>query len=115
MDSDIDFNKVQVLLEDFLILHGISKNLAPLVFELASFINAHQKHIIINSFLKKELASRTEISKGTIDNSISKLNEVGILQRIDRGTYKPHPLLLNIQNILNGKTVELTITYLCNN
>jgi len=83
MKEDKDFIKVQSYLEDLLALHSLSKGLAPLLFLLTTYANP-QKHIIINSFLKKELAMKTDSSKGTIDNYISKLNEAGLIKRMDR-------------------------------
>lgn len=110
MKSDVDFQKVQPFLEDILVLHGVSKKLGRLLFELIPFLN-QQNQIIINAYLKKELALKIKTSKGTIDNSISKLNEVGLLLRIDRGTYTFHPLLFNMEKLLKNKSAKIIITY----
>jgi predicted transcriptional regulator of viral defense system len=113
MESNAEFFKVQSFLEDILILHGLRKNLASIVFEMFPYIN-QQNQIIVNSFMKKELAVKTKTSKGTIDNAISKLNEVGLLARIDRGTYYFHPVMFKIQQLLKNETARMTITYTTN-
>jgi len=110
MEKNKDFKKVQSYLEDLLALHSVSKGLAPLLFHLTTYANP-QKHIIINSFLKKELAIKTDSSKGTIDNYISKLNEVGLIKRIDRGTYTFHSALLEVDKIVKNNPVKIIISY----
>ena len=110
MESKAEFIKVQSFLEDILSLHGLRKNLAPIVFEMFPYLNQQNK-IIVNAYMKKDLAVKTETSKGTIDNAISKLNEVGLLARIDRGTYTFHPVLFKIKHLLNNEPARMTITY----
>ncbi|MBL5782260.1 replication/maintenance protein RepL [Heyndrickxia sporothermodurans] len=110
MEKDAEFLKVQSFLEDILILHGLRRNLALLLFEMFPYLNG-QNQIIVNAFMKKELAEKTETSKGTIDNAILKMNEVGLLERIDRGTYTFHPVLFKIRNLLKNDSAKVTITY----
>jgi predicted transcriptional regulator of viral defense system len=105
-----EFNKVRSFLEDILILHGLRRNLAPILFEMIPYLN-QQNQIIVNAFMKKELALKAKTSKGTIDNAISKLNEFGLLARIDRGTYTFHPVLLKTKHLLNDEPLNITITY----
>lgn len=113
MKSGKDFQKVQGFLVDLLLLHGLSKSYAQLLFELIPYFN-QQNQITINSFLKKELESKLNTSKGTINNAITKLTEANLLQRIDRGVYTFHPLLFKMLHLLDGKEVELKITYVGN-
>lgn len=108
--EDKDFIKVQSYLEDLLALHSVSKGLAPLLFHLTTYANP-QKHIIINSFLKKELAMKTNSSKGTIENYISKLNEAGLIKRVDRGTYTFHSVIFELDKIVKNEPVKVTISY----
>lgn len=110
MEREAEFLKVQSFLEDILILHGLRKNLAPILFEMFPYLNG-QNQIIVNAFMKKELAKTAETSKGTIDNAILKMNEVGLLERIDRGTYTLHPILFNINNLLKNESASIRITY----
>lgn len=110
MKKDKDFIKVRSYLEDLLALHSLSKGLAPLLFLLTTYANP-QKHIIINSFLKKELAMMTDSSKGTIDSYISKLNEAGLIKRIDRGTYNLHSVIFEIDKMIKSEPVRIIISY----
>jgi predicted transcriptional regulator len=110
MDRNAEFVKVKQFLEDVLVLHGMPKSMAHLLFELLAFINL-QENLIINSFLKNDLASKTKMNKGTIDNSITKLNEVGLLIRLGRGTYALHPVLNEAQKLLKNKTAKMEIIY----
>lgn len=110
IEHNADFEKVQLFLEDLLILHGVSKNMALLLFEMIPYLNP-QNHIIVNAYLKKELAMKTGMSKGTIDNTITKLNEVGLFDRLDRGTYAFHPVLHETKKLLNNNTAKMEISY----
>lgn len=108
--SEESFRKVQPFLEDMLVLHSVSKGMARLLFEMIPYVN-QENHIIINSFLKKELAEKTKMSKGTIDNTLTKLTEVGLFSRLDRGAYRINPVLLEIRELLQEKTVQVVMTY----
>jgi DNA-binding transcriptional ArsR family regulator len=110
MQENAEFKKVQPFLEDILILHGVSKNMSQLIFEMFPYINP-EGNIIINAFLKKELALKTKMSKGTIDNTLSKLNEVGLLIRLDRGTYELHPVIYESKKLLRDETATMKISY----
>lgn len=110
MREKAEFKKVQLFLEDVLVLHGVSKNMSQLLFELFPYINP-EGNIIINAFLKKELALKTKMSRGTIDNTLSKLNEVGLLIRLDRGTYSLHPVISESRKLLKDETATMKITY----
>lgn len=110
MEQIAEFMKVRPFLEDVLILHGVSKNMAQLLFEILPYINLQEK-IILNAYLKKDLATKTQMSKGTIDNSLTKLNEVGLLIRLDRGTYAIHPVLNEAYKLLKNESANMKITY----
>lgn len=110
MRGTAEFKKVQSFLEDVLVLHGVSKNMSQLLFELFPYINP-EGHIIVNAFLKKELALKTKMSKGTIDNTLSKLNEVGLLIRLDRGTYALHQVIHESMKLLKDETATMKISY----
>jgi DNA-binding transcriptional ArsR family regulator len=110
MKQNAEFLKVKTFLEDVLTLHGVSKSIALLLFEMTPYLNL-QDQIIVNSFLKKELATKTRMSKGTIDNTLTKLNEVGLLVRLDRGTYVFHPVLYEVRKLLQNDTAKMKITY----
>lgn len=110
MEQNAEFIKVKPFLEDILALHGVSKNTALLLFELIPYLN-QKEEIIVNSYLKKDLAAKTDLSKGTIDNTITKLHDVGLLLRLGRGTYTFHPVLYEMKKLLKDEKAKLSITY----
>lgn len=110
MEQSAEFLKVRTFLEDVLILHGISKNTALLLFEMMPYLNPDNQ-LIVNAYLKKELAKKTKMSKGTIDNTLTKLNEVGLIIRLDRGTYGLHSVLYEVKKLLRDGTANIKITY----
>ncbi|MGG4512149.1 replication/maintenance protein RepL [Heyndrickxia sporothermodurans] len=114
LKNSAEFEQSKGYLEDLLLLHGVPKNLALLLFELLSYVNKDNQ-IVINAFIKKELAEKVKISKGTIDNAITKLKDSGLLERLDRGVYIPHATLLNVTNLAKGNVVSFKVTYGKNN
>lgn len=110
MEGDLDFQKAKPFLEDILVLHGMSKGVARLLYEMIPYVN-QENQIIINAFLKKELAEKTRMSKGTIDNTLTKLTEAGLFTRLDRGAYQIHSVLLEVHNLLQEKAVKVVMTY----
>jgi predicted transcriptional regulator of viral defense system len=105
-----EFEKVQRFLEDILALHGLSKNLAILLYELLCYRNKNNE-IILNDYLKKEISVKTDFVKGTIDNSLSKLHHVGLLTRLGRGVYVFHPIIYEAMKLINSEKVKIKITY----
>lgn len=104
------FDDVRVYLEDFLFLHDAPKNLSLLIYELL-FESRNQSYILINSFIKAEIAKRTGLSKGTIDNALTKLTECRLLIRKGRGVYEAHEGLLKSRELSQGKSVHVHVTY----
>lgn len=110
MENSPEFEQSKVYLEDLLLLYGVPKNLALFLFELLGYLNKDNQ-IVINAFIKKELAEKAQISKGTIDNAFTKLKDSGLLERLDRGVYIPHPTLSKVQKLSNGHSVSIKVTY----
>lgn len=110
LKNSTEFEQSKCYLEDLLLLNGVPKNLALLLFELLSYVNKDNQ-IVINAFIKKELAEKVKISKGTIDNALTKLKDSGLLERLDRGVYVPHATLLNASKLIKGNIVSFKVTY----
>lgn len=104
------FDDVQVYLEDFLFLHDAPKNLSLVIYELL-YESRNQSYILINSFIKDEIARRTGLRKGTIDNALTKLTECELLIRKGRGVYEAHEGLLKSRELSQGNSVHVHITY----
>ena len=110
LENSPGFEQSKDYLEDLLLLHGVPKNLALFLFELLSYLNKDNQ-IVINAFIKKELAEKVQISKGTIDNALTKLNDSGLMERLDRGVYTPHSTLLKVPRLIKGDSVSFKVTY----
>lgn len=110
MKNSTEFEQSKIYLEDLLLLHGVPKTLALFLFELLNYMNK-DNHIVVNAFIKKELAEKVQISKGTIDNAFTKLNDSGLLERLDRGVYIPQPTLLIVSKLSKGNSVSIKVTY----
>lgn len=110
MEEESGFQNVQAFLKDILVLHGISKGMARLLYEMLPYINQDHQ-IIINAFLKKELAEKSTIKMGTIDNTLTKFTETGLFHRLDRGAYQLDPVLLEAKALLEEKDAKVVMTY----
>jgi hypothetical protein len=98
-------------LEDVLGLYGMSKNLACLLIELIMY-SKEEETLILNGYVKKNIAEKSNMSIGTIDNALSKWNEVGLLERLDRGTYILHPVLREARKLFESNSkATLKIIY----
>jgi len=102
-------DKILLLLTDYIQIKGLTKSFAPLLFELISVKNKDCK-IIVNASLKRDIGSRIKATVGSIDNMFTRLVEVGILIRLDRGMYAVNSELegLSYEDIDN---IHMKITY----
>ena len=110
MDNTQHHDIAHTYLEDVLALHGLSKKLAPLLRSLLMNQNSSNP-IFLNNYVKKELESLSKLSKGSIDNAIVKFVDVGLLTRLDRGTYEANPILKKLNRLLQDEEVALELTY----
>lgn len=102
MDTRLTF------LTDYVQVKGFSKGVVSLLNELLKVMNADGK-IIVNAALKREISSKIQITVGSIDNLILKMNDEGLLHRIDRGMYEPIYELK--QAVQQSDAIEMTIVY----
>lgn len=110
MNKQSDFNDVKMYLEDLLFLYQVPKNLSILVYELLEKTNKDGT-IIVNSFIKEQLVEKVGLTKGTIDNALTKLTESLLLERVGRGAFRPHEALLKSRELSEGNTVGLQVDY----
>lgn len=71
-------DKIDAYLEDYLILTDISKNYASLLREFIESKN-QDGYILVNSALKRLLSERLDMAIGSIENTITKFVDRGIL------------------------------------
>lgn len=102
------YNKTEVL-EDYLLIKGLSKSFAPLISELFRALNRDDV-VIVNASLKREISQNIDGTLRSIENMITKLVESEVLTRIDRGRYM---FTNEIQAITNEsyKNATLTVNY----
>lgn len=110
MKPQRDFNDVKMYLEDLLFLYQVPKNLSFLLYELLEKAN-QEGNIIVNSFIKEQLVGKVGLSKGTIDNALTKLTESLLLERVGRGVFRSHEVLLKSKELSKGNTLELHVEY----
>ena len=78
---------IKLYLNNISYLHNLEKSLPPIIFELLNLVNYEQR-IVINSFIKKEIAKKIGCSENHINNCITKLVKREIIIRIGRGVYE---------------------------
>lgn len=102
-------DKILLFLSDYIQIKGLTKSFVPLLFELISIKNKDNK-IIVNASLKRDIGSRINATIGSIDNMITRLVDVGILSRVDRGMYTVNSELKDLS--YKGKdNIQMKITY----
>lgn len=105
-----EYAKVALFLEDVLLLHGIRKSVAPIVFGMYAYQNKNEQ-VVLNAYVKSELAKQAQTTKGTVENAILQLQQVELLTRIERSTYALHPLLVKGMNGLENTGIAIKIAY----
>ena len=98
-----------IVLEDYLLLKGLTKSFAPLLKELLLAIN-RKNQIVLNASLKRNIGRVINVTVGSIDNMITKLVNQKILIRIDRGLYEVNQEL-NEVDILDNGIILMTVAY----
>lgn len=93
---------------DYLQISRLSKSMAPLLYALLSKMNL-EGTIVVNATLKRHIGDDIDMSLGSIDNMIGKIREEGVLERVDRGIYRPRAILLEIMR--HEPPIEMTIIY----
>jgi|GEM_PF-2638396 len=98
-----------MIIEDYLLLKGLTKSFAPLLKEILLSIN-RKKQIVLNASLKRRMGSTIDATVGSIDNMITKLVNQKVLIRIDRGLYVINKEL-NMIDILDNGIIIMTVAY----
>lgn len=103
-------DKIDAYLEDILTLTSISGNYAPLLRELMESKNK-DGYILVNSALKRLLCKRLDMAIGSIENTITKFVDKGILIRVDRGMYIANKDILDFTALKEHDDIKITIYY----
>jgi hypothetical protein len=98
-----------IVLEDYLLLKGLTKSFAPLLKEILLTVN-RKNQIVLNASLKRSIGKTIDATVGSIDNMITKLVNHKVILRVDRGLYQINQELENI-NISDEGIFMMTVTY----
>lgn len=102
--------KIDAYLEDILALTDISRSCVPLLRELIESKNK-DGYIFVNSALKKLLSKKLDMAIGSIENTITKFVDKGILIRVDRGMYIANKDIVDFTVLKEHDDIKITIYY----
>lgn len=74
------------IINDYILLSGLNEQYSRLILETLKEMNSKHE-ILLNSSNKKTIATSLDFKIGTINNMITRLVDVGILVRKNRGIY----------------------------
>ncbi len=78
---------VKLYIQDIAYLNNLPVGTDKIIYALLSYVNYNQE-IYVNSHNKKAIAKELGVSVGHVSNRISKLSQLEVLIRIDRGVYE---------------------------
>lgn len=111
-------NYIKIYLDDIAYLYNVPKAGSSLIFELFNYITYNTNELILNSSVKKKIATKIGITVPSLANLICSLVSKKILKRIDTGIYMLNPYLFgkgDWQTLkqLRNENIELVISYDC--
>jgi hypothetical protein len=74
-------------------------------------ILSKDNEIILNSTIKNRLCSQLNIKEQGLNNGISKLKQIGLINHLGRGTYKLNPIYFSDTDWRGAKEVQAIWTY----
>lgn len=112
--AEAEPNYIKLYLQDISYLKRLPKGSDSIIYELLKYIN-YEQEIIINSHIKKKIATALKLNEKTINNSITNLVKNEILIRIDRGVYQINSFIFGKGSwkdiIKHRKSLKLEIFY----
>lgn len=107
-ETEPDF--IKLYLKDILYLKDLPKGLNTILYQLIRLMN-YDNEIVINSGIKRKIASTTGLAFNTINGAISDFVKGKILIRADKGIYKVNPYLFGKGRWEDIKRIRATIEY----
>lgn len=111
-------NYVKLYLDDISYLNRLTPSSSSVLYELLNYTTYKDHNIVLNSYIKNEIAKKIKTTLGVINNNITKLVNKKILNRVGRGTYILSPFLFgkgdwkSIRELRN-QNIEMKIIYNC--
>jgi hypothetical protein len=103
-------NYVKLYLDDICILNNLPKTSSSILNELLVYAN-YNNEISLSVGVKNKIVKKLEITKGHLDNTLTKLTKSEILKNIDRGLYMLSPFIFGRGNWLDIKKIRAIWTY----
>lgn len=102
---------VKLYLQDIALLNDIPKFVGGVLHELLKRIEWGSNEIILNSSVKKRIASDLQIATKSVDNALVSFVKKNILYRVEKGIYKANPYLFGRGTWEDIKRIRLSIIY----
>lgn len=109
VDKEPDY--VKIYLKDLVMLNDIPKWVSGILLELLKRMEWGNNEIVLNSSIKKRIATELDINTQTIDNALSKFVKKNIFKRLDTGIYQANPFLFGRGSWEDIRKIRLTVTY----
>lgn len=103
-------NYVKLYLDDVCMLNNLPKTSSSILNELLVYAN-YNNEISLSVGCKNRIVEKLEITKGHLDNTLTKLTKSGILKNLDRGLYMLSPFIFGRGSWLDIKKIRAVWTY----
>lgn len=106
---------VKLYLDDLVKINDLPKNTSKILYQFVRKMN-YDGQIVLNSAVKRMIASAINVKEQSISNSITSLIQKDIMHRVDTGMYVLNPNLFakgswgDVRKLRN-KYLEFKITY----
>ena len=104
------YQQVKIFLNDNILLHDLPKKHSKLLFKLW-IISKNRTKLVLNSYVKHQLALESQITVGTLNNILTKMIEEELIFKVHQGTYQVSSLLDEITTMSDQGYTELKIIY----
>ena len=108
VETEPDF--IKIYLDDIAKLSNLPKGCSSVMYHLLRYMT-YENVIVLNSFIKKSIATYLETNTQVLDHQIVELTKQGIICRVGRGTYFVNPNLFGKGKWQDIRNMRLTITY----
>lgn len=101
---------IKLYIQDLTLLNELPKSNGTILNECLKYMN-YENQISLNSYMKKRISDKINLSVETINKAIQSLCDKGILFRVYRGVYEANPYLFGRGKWEDIKKLRVNITY----
>jgi hypothetical protein len=109
---------IKIYFDTVLVFQELPKNITPLVGELLrrmTYANSADKYggqlIILNPFVKQEIAEALDVKVNTIEHRLTQLVNKGIFKRVGTGAYQANPNYFGRGDWHDIKSIRATFNF----